>query len=124
MRGTDRRGGNWGQLLRYMKLPLCAFAALAILAGGEIWTFRTTLLKNAYETGTALARSYAAEERGNLNVYETLLGFGTVAVESRLEQGESPEEVADFLAMYFQRLDAVLGNGVVDPYTLQLEIND
>lgn len=118
MRGTDRQGGNWGQLLRYMKLPLCAFAALAILAGGEIWTFRTTLLKNAYETGTALARSYATEERGNLNVYETLLSYGTVAVESRLEQGEGPEEVADFLAMYFQRLDAVLGNGVVDPYVV------
>ena len=91
MRGTDRQGGNWGQLLRYMKLPLCAFAALAILAGGEIWTFRTTLLKNAYETGTALARSYATEERGNLNVYETLLSYGTVAVESRLEQGEGPD---------------------------------
>ena len=115
---ADRRSNSWLALLRYMRLPLCAFAALAALAIGGLWMLRSTLLQNAYETGTALARSCAAEEQGNLNVYETLLSFGTSALDSRLKNGESQEEISDFLETYFQRVDNVLGNGVVDPYVV------
>lgn len=118
MRCCKQRHAGWMQVLRYMKLPLCAFFALAGLAAVGIWMIRTTLLQNAYETGTALTRSYAAEERGNLNVYETLLTFGSSALNGRVAAGESRSEVADFLETYFQRVDAVLGNGVVDPYVV------
>ena len=118
MRYHDHRRAGWMQVLRYMKLPLCAFLALASLAAVGIWMVRTTLLQNAYETGTALTRSYAAEEQGNLNVYETLLTFGSSALNGRIAAGESRSEVADFLQTYFHRVDAVLGNGVVDPYVV------
>ena len=30
-RAERRRGGDWRWLLRHMRLPLCAFAALALL---------------------------------------------------------------------------------------------
>ena len=79
---------------------------------------RAALLKSAYETGTALSRSYAAEESGSLSVYETLLTFGTSALDYRLESGEDREAVLDFLEMYFQRVDNVLGDGVVEPYVV------
>lgn len=117
MKRADRRGGLQ-PLLRYARLPLCAFAALAVLALIGLWMLRSTLLQNAYETGTALARSCAAEEQGNLNVYETLLSFGTSAVDGRTEAGESREEIADFLETYFQRVGTVLGEDVVDPYVV------
>ena len=87
-------------------------------AGRVILLLRATLLRNAYETGTALSRSCAAEEQGDLNVYETLLTFGTSALEQRLEDGEDREEIVAFLEMYFQRVDTVLGDGVVDPYVV------
>ena len=86
-RAERRRGGDWRWLLRHMRLPLCAFAALALLVALGLLMLRAALLKNAYETGTALARSYAAEASGDLNVYETLLDFGTSALDSRLMGG-------------------------------------
>ncbi len=117
MERAKKRAG-WRQLLAHMRLPLCMFAALAVLAAAGILLLRSTLLRNAREAATAFSRSCAAEEQGNLNVYETLLTFGTSALEKRLEDGESREEILAFLDMYFQRVDTVLGDGVVDPYVV------
>lgn len=105
-------------LLRHMRLPLCMFAVLAVLAAAGIALLRATLLRNAREAAEVFARSCAAEEQGSLNVYETLLTFGTSALEARLEDGESREEIAAFLEMYFRRVDTVLGDGTVDPYVV------
>ena len=118
MRGGRRRGRGWRSFLRYMRLPLCMFAALAVLAAVAILLLRATLLRNAREAATAFSRSCAAEEQGSLNVYETLLTFGTSALEKRLEDGESRADILAFLEMYFQRVDTVLGDGVVDPYVV------
>lgn len=106
------------QLLERMRLPLCAFAALALLATIGILMFRATLLENAYDTGTALSRSCAAEGMGNLAVYETLLTFGTDSLDRLAADGGDQAEVEAWLDLYFQRLDAVLGDGVVDPYVV------
>ena len=109
---------SWRRLLRQIRLPLCAFAILGVLALTGSWILRKTMLQNSADTATAIARSYAAEERGNLNVYETLLSFGVSALENRLEDGEDREEIIAFLDMYFDRVDSVLGQGVVDPYVV------
>ena len=116
--GAVRGASGWRQLLTHMRLPLCMFAALAMLAAAGILLLRATLLRNAREAATAFSRSCAAEEQGSLNVYETLLTFGTSALEERLEDGESREQILAFLDMYFQRVDTVLGDGVVDPYVV------
>lgn len=118
MAGHKERNRRWRLAFQNMKLPLCAFAALGVLAlaGGLI--LRATMLRNADESATALAHSFAAEEQGNLNVYETLLSFGTSALEARVEDGEDEESIAKFLDMYFNRVDSVLGSGVVDPYVV------
>ena len=116
--GRGEGASGWRQLLTHMRLPLCMFAALAVLAAAGILLLRATLLRNAREAATAFSRSCAAEEQGSLNVYETLLTFGTSALEERLEDGESREQILAFLDMYFQRVDTVLGDGVVDPYVV------
>ena len=105
-------------LRRRMRLPLVAFAALTLLTLAGILLIRTALLRNARETGTALSASCAAEEEGRLSVYETLLNFGVASLDSRLAAGESRQEIADFVGMYFRRVDSVLGSGVVDPYVV------
>ena len=105
-------------LRRRMRLPLVAFAALTLLTLAGILLIRTALLRNARETGTALSASCAAEEEGRLSVYETLLNFGVASLDIRLAAGESRQEIADFVGMYFRRVDSVLGSGVVDPYVV------
>ena len=118
MAGHKKQRRGWRFVFHNMKLPLCAFAALGVLALAGSWIVRSTMLRNAYEAATALSRSCAAEERGNLNVYATLLSFGTAALESRLEDGEGQDNIAVFLDTYFERVDSVLGTGVVDPYVV------
>ena len=118
MAGHKKQRRGWRFVFHNMKLPLCAFAALGVLALAGSWIVRSTMLRNAYEAATALSRSCAAEERGNLNVYATLLSFGTAALESRLEDGEGQESITVFLDTYFERVDSVLGTGVVDPYVV------
>lgn len=118
MAGHKKQRRRWRFVFHNLKLPLCAFAALGVLALAGSWIVRNTMLRNAYEAATALSRSCAAEERGNLNVYATLLSFGTAALESRLEDGEGQESITVFLDTYFERVDSVLGTGVVDPYVV------
>lgn len=118
MAGHKKQRRRWRFVFHNLKLPLCAFAALGVLALAGSWIVRNTMLRNAYEAATALSRSCAAEERGSLNVYATLLSFGTAALESRLEDGEGQESITVFLDTYFERVDSVLGTGVVDPYVV------
>lgn len=118
MKAAEGKKGRWKSLLRHMRVPLCALAALAVLALAGLLMIRAELLENARETGTALARSCAAEENSNLTVYETLLTFGTSSLDSRLSSGEDRSSIESFLDLYFQRLDAVLGKGAVDPYVV------
>ena len=118
--GRGKRSGQRAarRLLRQMRLPLAAFLVMVALGAAGILLLRSALLRNAYDTGTALSRSFAAEEHSDLAAYETLLSFGTSALDSRLAAGEDRAEIEAFLEMYFQRLDNVLGTGVVDPYVV------
>lgn len=100
-----------------MRLALCAFVVLVILAVAGVLLIRSALLRNAYDTGTALSRSYAAEQHSNFAVYETLLTFGTATIDWLVARGEE-ENLEVWLDPYFQRLDLVLGSGVVDPYVV------
>ena len=74
-------------VLRGASLNIFVFLVVLALAAGGVCLFRDTLLRNAKVTGMALARNYAAEERSNLAVYETLLAFGTASMDKRLQEG-------------------------------------
>ncbi len=104
------------RVLASMRLNFIAFAALIVIAVIGISLIRSTLFDNAWETGTAMARNYAAEEQSSLTVYETLLSFGAASIDSRVQQNSPKEEIFRWMDIYFDRLDSVLGEGVVDPY--------
>ena len=106
------------RVLASMRLNFIAFAALIVIAVIGISLIRSTLFDNAWETGTAMARNYAAEEQSSLMMYETLLTFGTASIDDRTQQGRSREEMRQWAEIYFARLDSVLGEGVVDPYVV------
>ena len=118
MKKREKRHHHRRMVLGKLRLSLCAFAALIVLAVLGIFLIRSTLLHNAHETGTGLSRSYAAEESNTLAMYETLLSFGTASLDSRLSSGESLDSITSFLSLYFHRLDEVLGSGVVNPYVV------
>ena len=100
MNRADKRRRRRKLVLNKLGLSLCAFAALVVLAVLGILLIRSTLLRNARDTGTALSRSFAAEESTSLAMYETLLSFGTASLDSRLEAGEGRESIARFLELY------------------------
>lgn len=70
MNRADKRRRRRKLVLNKLGLSLCAFAALVVLAVLGILLIRSTLLRNARDTGTALSRSFAAEESNSLAMYE------------------------------------------------------
>ena len=109
---------KWNQILRDMRLNIAVFVILLalIIFGRQI--IRISLLENAQETGTALTRSYAAEERGNLEVYENLLAFGVATLDDLIDQGYTRPELMAWMERYFNRLQYILGEDVVTPYLI------
>ena len=102
--------------LKNMRLNIVAFIALAVLVVAGMLLIRSALLKNAYNMGVALAQNYASEEQASLTVYETLLSFGAASIDKQESDGKTREEIAEWMDVYFMRLDMVLGAGAVDPY--------
>ena len=113
-----RKRARLKRVLGSMRLNFIAFAALIVIAVIGISLIRSTLFDNAWETGTSMARNYAAEEQSSLTMYETLLTFGTASIDERTKQGWSREEMRQWTDIYFARLESVLGEGVVDPYVV------
>ena len=93
------------------------FLLVVTLSGVGIHVFRDILLRNARITGMTLASNYAAEERSNLAVYETLLSFGSVSIDTRLLEGDS-KYMMTWMKIFFDRIQTVLGKNVVNPYII------
>ena len=98
----------WRQALRSMRLTLLAFAVVTGIAICGAMLVRFTLLKNAFNTGTSMSRSYAAEAGDELAVYETLLTFGASSMDWQVGRGVEREELVEWLQLYFQRVETVL----------------
>lgn len=111
-----QRRSRLRRILRGMRLNFITLGLLIVLTVLGLSLIRTSLLKNAQETGTALTQIYAAEGESNLTIYETLLSFGTSSISDRLASKTSREDLVSWLNLYFQRVEAVLGKGIVDPY--------
>ena len=90
-----QKKSNWNLVLRDLRFSLFALGILVILVIMSVTVLRTALLQNAWNTGMALSRNYAAEARNKLNVYETLLSFGSSTIEARMEAGDSEEELLE-----------------------------
>lgn len=106
MRAARRKRKRIFRNVRTNFLVLLAFMVIGMVC---YHILRVDLLKNAKELGTSLAKTYAAEERNNLTVYETLIAFGTEAIDWRLQENADQEEMQSWISMYFQRLQDVLG---------------
>lgn len=91
------------------------FLLVISLCGAGIHAFRDILLRNARMTGMTLAGNYASEERSRLVVYETLLSFATASIDKRFQEGKGGD-VMQWMEIFFDRLQTVLGEETVRPY--------
>ena len=107
-----RRFSNYGI---YFNIVL--FLMVVLLSSAGMYMFRDLLLKNARSTGMTLANNYAAEEKNKLAVYETLLAFGAASIDIRLQE-DSEQEMKQSMAVFFDRLQTVLGKDMVNPYII------
>ena len=107
-----------GRIFKELRIYFIVILLLAVLGAAFHAVLRQALLKNFQEVGTALARSYVSEESNNLTVYETLLTFGAESINVRVQKGLSADEIEEWLGMYYERLQTVLGEGTVDPYAV------
>lgn len=99
-----------------MQWNIGAVLLLIILATFSQIIVRIGLLKNAYETGNVLAKTYAAEETGKLSVYKGLLSFGASVADNHVSKDSSEAELNGWMARYFKRLEDVVGEDVATPY--------
>lgn len=119
MKRNKRSSGRISQTYRKVRLYVIMFLFLLVLGLNSYAILRRALLKNAKQLGTSLARSYAAEERSNLTVYETLLSFGTLNLDRLAEEEAWEDERKElWILQYFKRVQAVVGDGRVDPYAV------
>lgn len=112
----QKKQPGWKQIFYKMRVHIIAFLALVLIAGIGFQMFRVELLKNAQSLGSSLSRNYASEERNNLTVYETLISIGVASIDQRVRDGEPRQEMIQWMQVYFERIEAVLGEGKVDPY--------
>ena len=108
-----------GRILKTLKktrLYILGIIIMIVLAGIFYYSMRKTLLENYQEFGTSLAKRYSAEIAGDINLFRGLLEFGTYGLDYRVENGQSEEEINEWIVTYYNRLEEVLGNKILDPY--------
>ena len=99
-------------------IRLALLAAVIILLVWSIILTRDKLLRNAKEMGIYLAESYAMEEENRINVYSLLLGIGSSYLDDNISQGLPTSDSRRLLEQYSDKLTAILGNPIIDPYAV------
>ena len=106
--------------LRNHQLGIYAMIILALVVLGGLFhmILRDTLLQNAQDMGTTLACSYISDENSNIEVYETLVQFATNTIDDQAAQGESTEEIVQWMKGFDDQLQGTLGEGQAELYAV------
>lgn len=99
-------------------MSLLLLVVFSALLGMGVLLVRTKLLQNTQNLGMSLAQSYGAEEEMYLERYRQYLELGSAYVEDLWQQGESADEIQQWLHDYFQKLIAIVGENTFDAYAV------
>lgn len=99
-------------------MSLLLLVVFSALLGMGVLLVRTKLLQNTQNLGMSLAQSYGAEEEMYLERYRQYLELGSAYVEDMWQQGESADEIQQWLHDYFQKLIAIVGENTFDAYAV------
>lgn len=99
-------------------MSLLLLVVFSALLGMGVLLVRTKLLQNTQNLGMSLAQSYGAEEEMYLERYRQYLELGSAYVEDMWQQGESADEIQQWLHDYFQKLIDIMGENTFDAYAV------
>ena len=109
---------KWKELFKNLRLYIIVIITMAIFGIAYLAILQDTLLRNSQELGTALAKSYVAEETSNLTVFETLITFGTNSINAQQKLEKTDEDIESWIGTFYQQMQAVLGASTIDPYAI------
>lgn len=104
--------------LKQSKFYFAGFLVLLALMITFYISMRRILLLHYQDLGDSLAEQYSAEITGDLNLFRALLSYGANSIDYRAEANWSDDEIYDWICLYYQRLQQVLGEGTVDPFVV------
>ena len=106
------------KVLKKTKFYFIGFLVLLILMSVFYVSRHRTLLQNYQELGNSLAQCLSSEITGDLNLFRALLSYGTNSINFREDAGWHEDDITDWIVLYYQRLQQVLGEGIVDPFVV------
>ena len=101
-----------------MGLNIGIAVVFSLLLIWGIYLVKDKLLYNADEMGTNLAESYAAEEENKIDFYVMFMDFAALNIDEKLNQGESMQEIQQWLKGYSHQLEEILEGPIIDPYAV------
>lgn len=110
--------GRWRSLWKKLRYYAIATVVLAASGVGFFLFLHRVLLVNYQNLETSLARNYAAEVEGDLDIYKALIAVEADGIDARIEEGASAEGLLDWISRYSDRLQKLFGAGMVDTYAI------
>lgn len=96
-------------------LLLAVVAGLLVLS---IVLVRIKLLQNTHQLGMALAQSYAVEETLTRNTLQDTALIAGQYIDEISSGGGTPEQIQHWMQSYFNKLTAIVGTALADPYVV------
>ena len=104
--------------LKKTRFYFIGFLVLLVLMSIFYVSMRRVLLLHYQEYGTSLAKRYSAEVSGDLSLFRALIVYGANSIDYRAESGWTVGETEDWIKLYYERLQQVLGEDVLDPFVV------
>lgn len=102
--------------LKKMRLYIISFLVLVLMSVVFTFFMRKLLLTQHMNLGDSIASRYAVEMTGNLNLFCSLLSYGTSSLDYRAAKGYNTEKIFDWLDIYYEQVLQVFENKNVEPY--------
>lgn len=102
--------------LRKMWLYIISFLVLISMSIVFTSFMRKLLLNQHAKLGDTIASRYAIEMEGDLNMFSSLIAYGTSSLDYRGEVGMTSAEIFEWLNTYYEQVIQVFGNREIEPY--------
>ena len=109
---------GWLKAVRDLKFYGLVLALFLVITLVSLHILQNELLKNAQQTGTTLAHSYAVDEERNTATYEALLRLGAAHLDRLVEEGAGEEQIHHWLSGFLTDMTAVSQKQIADPYAV------
>lgn len=101
-----------------MCFGLIMFSVIVLISVVSLTVIGYVLVENAKQTGSEVAYAYSMKEEHNIESYMSLLEIGAGYVEEYTKTGAQEEEISRWINDYFDRINEVAGENVIDPYAV------